>query len=145
LATVGGPNPATRIATWNAFEEALSSLNAHRQDALTTLKALATANPDAPVFQTTYARALKDAGQVMPALAAYRQAARRWPTDATLIHDLAVAAREAAHGTNGSAARARATGATRAEQAAAARRPAPRLRITALAWRPSTTAAGARR
>jgi choline-sulfatase len=119
----GGANPATRIAAWNAFEEALSSLNAHRPDALTTLNVLATANPDAPVFQTTYARALKDAGQVMPALAAYRQAARRWPTDATLIHDLAVAAREAALGANGPAARALRDEAARAEQAAVALAP----------------------
>jgi choline-sulfatase len=119
----GGANPATRIATWNAFEEALSSLNAHRADALTMLSTLATANPDAPVFQTTYARALKDAGQVMPALAAYRQAARRWPRDATLLHDLAVAAREAALVTNGPGVRALRDEAARAEQAAVALAP----------------------
>lgn len=119
----GGENPATRIATWNAFEEALSRLNEHRPDALTTLNTLATANPDAPVFQTTYARALKDAGRVMPALAVYRQAARRWPTDATVIHDLAVAARDAALGTNGPAARALRDEAARAEQAAVALAP----------------------
>ena len=47
------------------------------------------------MFQTTYARALKDTGQIKAALAAYRDAARRWPTDATLLHDLAVTAREA--------------------------------------------------
>ena len=28
------PNPATKIGEWNAFEEALSSLNAQRPDAL---------------------------------------------------------------------------------------------------------------
>ena len=48
------------------------------------------------VFQVTYARALKDAGQVDRAVAVYRDAARRWPSDATLLHDLAVAARDAA-------------------------------------------------
>ena len=119
----GGANPATRISTWNAFEEALSSLNAHRPDALTALRILATANPDALVFQTTYARALKDAGQVTPALAAYRQAARHWPTDATLLHDLAVAAREAALGTNGPGARAFRAEAVRADLAAVALAP----------------------
>ena len=76
------PNPASRIATWNSFEDALSALAAHRPDALTLLRRLAAANPDAPVMQTTLARALKDAGQADAALAAYRQAATRWPTDA---------------------------------------------------------------
>jgi arylsulfatase A-like enzyme len=90
------PNAATRIDAWNAFEDALSELNSHRAGALPALKGLAAANPDAPVFQTTYARALKEAGDVSRALAVYREAARRWPTDATLLHDLAVAAREAA-------------------------------------------------
>ena len=36
----------------------------HRPGALATLRKLAAANPDAPVFQTTYARALKEAGQL---------------------------------------------------------------------------------
>jgi choline-sulfatase len=119
----GGPNPATRITTWNAFEEALSSLNAHRPDALPALRMLAAANPDALVFQTTYARALKDAGHVTPALAAYRQAARRWPTNATLLHDLAVAARDAALGTSGPGARSLRDEAARADRAAVALAP----------------------
>ena len=95
------PNPAAAIAAWNEFEDALAALSAHRPDAVTTLRKLAAANPDAPVFQTTYARALKEAGQLPAALAAYRQAIRRWPADATLFHDLAVTAREAANATPG--------------------------------------------
>ena len=114
----GAPNPATRIATWNAFEDALSALTAHRPDALTALRRLASANPDAPVIQTTAARALKEAGQMEAALAAYRQAAKRWPTDAMLLHDLAVTAREAAHAARGSNAMALRNEAVRADQAA---------------------------
>ncbi len=91
------PNPAAHIAVWNEFERALSSLAGHHRDALPALKRLAAANPDAPVIQTLMARALKDGGQIDGALAAYRQAAKRWPTDAMLLHDLAVTAREAAN------------------------------------------------
>ena len=69
--------------------------------------ALAASNPDAPVFQTTYARALKEAGQLQAALAVYRQALRRWPTDAALFHDLAVTARDAANAAPGGIGRAR--------------------------------------
>ena len=48
--------------------------------------------PDAPVFQSTYARALKDTGNVREAVDIYRRAVDRWPQDATMYHDLAVAA-----------------------------------------------------
>jgi len=89
------PNPATFIADWNAFEQALGDAGRDVRRALPNLKRLADGHPDAPVFQTTYAKALKDAGQSEAALARYRSAARRWPTDATLLHDLAVAARDA--------------------------------------------------
>jgi tetratricopeptide (TPR) repeat protein len=112
-------NPAAVIAAWNEFEDALAALSAHRPDAVTTLKKLAAANPDAPVFQTTYARALKEAGQLPAALAAYRQAIRRWPADAMLFHDLAVTAREAANATPGIA-RAMREEAARADDAALA-------------------------
>ncbi len=122
-AAAGGPNPATRIETWNAFEEALSALTEQRPDARTRLRTLAAANPDAVIFQTTYARSLKDTGQVAAALAVYRQAARRWPTDATLFHDLAVAAREAALAAKGPGARALRDEATKADQAALALAP----------------------
>ena len=88
------PNPASHIAEWNEFEAALAAANAHEPDALPALARLASRRPDAPVFQTTYARALADAGHKADALAVYRAAARRWPTDASLLHDLAVLARE---------------------------------------------------
>src|SRR5262249_17376491 len=89
------PNPPATIAPRNAFEEALAALNAGK-NAVPALARLAADHPDAPIFQTTYARALKDAGRTADALEIYRRSAKRWPTDATLLHDLAVTAREAA-------------------------------------------------
>ena len=118
------PNPASRIATWNAFEDALSALNERRSDALPLLRRLSSASPDAPVIQTTFARALKDAGQIDNALAAYRQAAARWPGDAVILHDLAVAARAAAGDGGGARADALRGEARRAEQAALVLEPA---------------------
>ena len=88
-------NPARMIERWNQFEEALSLLGDRPAAAVPILARLAAENRDGPVFQTTYARALTETGQIKEALAAYRDAARRWPTDATLLHDLAVTAREA--------------------------------------------------
>jgi tetratricopeptide (TPR) repeat protein len=118
------PNPAARVADWNTFEDALSALNGHRAGALPALEALAKRNPGALVFQATYARAQKEAGHVDRALAAYREAARRWPTDATLLHDLAVAARDAAARTDGAPAARLREEAARAEQAAITLAPA---------------------
>jgi choline-sulfatase len=112
------PNPSARIATWNEFEDALSALAARRADALATLRRLASANRDAPVIQTTYARALKDGGQTEAGLAVYREASKRWPTDAVLLHDLAVAARQAAAAATGASAKALHDEAIRADQAA---------------------------
>jgi choline-sulfatase len=117
-------NPASRIAVWNDFEDALGALNAGRPDAVAMLRRLSSASPDAPVIQTTYARALKDDGQIEPALAAYRHAAARWPTDAIILHDLAVAARTAANETRGAKAGALRDEALRAEQAALVLEPA---------------------
>jgi choline-sulfatase len=118
------PNPASRIAIWNAFEDALSALNAGRPDALPMLRRLSSASPDAAVIQTTYARALKDGGQVEDALAVYRRAVARWPADAVILHDLAVAARTAANESRGSSADALRDEAQRAEQAALVLEPA---------------------
>ncbi|HXG55596.1 MAG TPA: sulfatase-like hydrolase/transferase, partial [Vicinamibacterales bacterium] len=105
------PNPAAAIASWVVFERALGDLQAGRAVvALPSLKALMTQHPAAPVFQATYAQALKEAGRTREAMVIYRAAVAKWPNDATLFHDLAVAAREA-----GDAAEA-----ARAEQAALA-------------------------
>jgi arylsulfatase A-like enzyme/Tfp pilus assembly protein PilF len=116
------PNPSRSIDAWNAFEEALSTLNVDANKALPALERLAAAHPDAPVFQTTRARALRDAGRTMAALAAYRAAARRWPSDAMVLHDLAVAAKAAADESRGN--RALIEEAEKAERAAVALDPA---------------------
>jgi arylsulfatase A-like enzyme len=65
----GGPHPASKIEAWNQFEDALAALTArHAETAGAALAKLAAANPDAAVFQTTYARALLDSGQTARAL-----------------------------------------------------------------------------
>jgi arylsulfatase A-like enzyme/Tfp pilus assembly protein PilF len=113
-------NPAKMIGVWNRFEDALSALNAHRPNALGLLEPLAREHPESPVFQTTAARALKDTGNAAKALAIYRSAARRWPADAALLHDLAVAARDEAQTATGAAALALREEAARTERAAIA-------------------------
>jgi arylsulfatase A-like enzyme/Tfp pilus assembly protein PilF len=91
----GAPNPARVIDAWTMFEKALSEVNAGRPtEALPALTILAAKFPDAPVFQTTYGRALKDAGRPADAVAIYRRAVAN-VQDAALYHDLAVAARAA--------------------------------------------------
>jgi arylsulfatase A-like enzyme/Flp pilus assembly protein TadD len=94
-ATTGRPgvNPASRIAAWAAFEEALEQLNTGRSAAaLAALGALHRANPGAQVVATTYASALSAQGRHREALAIYRRAVETWPGDSMLFHDLAVAA-----------------------------------------------------
>jgi choline-sulfatase len=87
------PNPAKHITAWNTFERELSRLSGgDARGALPGLAALARAYPDAPVFQGTYARALKDTGRAQQAVDLYRRLVARWPKDAALYHDLAVAA-----------------------------------------------------
>jgi len=127
-------NPAASIAAWNDFEDALSALNAEEQSqerkggkgredgpgALDMLQTLAMRHPDALVFRATYARALKDAGRTAAALQVYREAAKRWPSDAPLLHDLAVAARDAASAAAGPLAGSLRDEASRADQAALA-------------------------
>ena len=87
------PNPAKHIAAWNTFERELTRLSGgDARSAMIGLATLARAYPDAPVFQATYARALKDTGHASQAVALYRRLVARWPGDTTLYHDLAVAA-----------------------------------------------------
>ncbi|HSL21123.1 MAG TPA: sulfatase-like hydrolase/transferase [Vicinamibacterales bacterium] len=92
----GGPNPRDHIGAWNEFESALSLLAAGRSgEALPALRALSSAHPNARVFQTTYAQALKDNGRMPDALRVLRSVVARWSDDASAFHDFAVAAREA--------------------------------------------------
>jgi arylsulfatase A-like enzyme/cytochrome c-type biogenesis protein CcmH/NrfG len=90
------PSPATMVAEWGRFEEALGEVNAGRPErAIATLAGLVSGRPDALVFQATYARALAAARRTKEALGVYRGATRRWPRDTMLLHGLAVAARDA--------------------------------------------------
>jgi tetratricopeptide (TPR) repeat protein len=91
-----GPNPADHIVAWNEFETALAELAQPRSGlAVARLRKLAAEHPDAPVFVSTYARALAESGAAREALTIYRRAVAKWPGDATLFHELAVAARDA--------------------------------------------------
>jgi arylsulfatase A-like enzyme/cytochrome c-type biogenesis protein CcmH/NrfG len=88
-------NPRDRIDLWNGFEKALSLMAARRAaDALPELRALVKQAPDARVFHSTLAQALKDTGRTREAFTILRSLVSRWPDDATIFHDLAVAARE---------------------------------------------------
>ena len=90
------PNPAKTIAAWTAFERALGDLQSGRAAAaLPALQSLAGEHRGAPVFQSTYAQALRVVGRPRDAVAVYTAAVAKWPTDAALFHDLAVAARDA--------------------------------------------------
>ena len=90
------PNPAKQIAAWNTFERVLTRLSGgDARGALPGLTRLARTDPDAPVFQSTYARALKDTGRAAQAVDLYRRLIARWPGDAAMYHDLAVAATSA--------------------------------------------------
>ena len=90
------PNPARVISAWADFERALGLLQAgNASAAVPVLRRLAARHAGAPVFQSTYAQALKDAGDPGAAVRIYRAAVARWPADPALFHDLAVAAREA--------------------------------------------------
>src|SRR5262249_24175412 len=91
-----GRHPARAIAAWYTFERELTRLSSgDARGALPGLSKLARAYPDAPVFQATYARALKDTGRARDAVDLYRRLLAKWPRDATMYHDLAVAAQAA--------------------------------------------------
>jgi arylsulfatase A-like enzyme/Flp pilus assembly protein TadD len=105
------PSPAREIASWGAFEDALTDVaSGRRERALPVLARLAAKYPNAQVFRKTHAQALLDAGRANEALPFFRALAAKWPTDASLLHDQAVAARAAG----------KAPEAVRAEQAAIA-------------------------
>ena len=109
------PNPARVIRSWNQFELALLQLNSgNTRAALTILEALTGRHPESPVFHSMYARALSSStGSETAALAILREMVKRWPNDADLFHDLAVAAAAAGDSVE----------ALRAEQAALALEP----------------------
>lgn len=104
-------NPARVIDAWTEFERALARLLVgNARAAAASLAPLVARHPASPVFASTYAQALREAGDPRGALRVYRSAVAKWPGDSALFHDLAVAAREAGE----------ADEAIRAEQAALA-------------------------
>jgi len=93
-ASAAAPNPAAEIVAWGRFEQALSALaRGDHAVALPIARDLAASFPAGPVFQSTYARALLDAGQAAAAVTVLRSAVERRPDDPSLFHDLSVAAR----------------------------------------------------
>jgi arylsulfatase A-like enzyme/tetratricopeptide (TPR) repeat protein len=89
-------NPARQIAAWTTFERALGQLRSGRPaGAIEILRPLAASHPEAQVFQTTLALALRENGDAREALAIYKAAVAKWADDPALFHDLAAAAREA--------------------------------------------------
>jgi arylsulfatase A-like enzyme/tetratricopeptide (TPR) repeat protein len=90
------PSADDAIADWAAFELALNAENAGRpQEAVTTFQRLAVKHPDGQVFLSSYARVLVESKRAREAVTAYKRAVQRWPGDAALYHELAVAARAA--------------------------------------------------
>ncbi|HTM33582.1 MAG TPA: sulfatase-like hydrolase/transferase, partial [Vicinamibacterales bacterium] len=88
-------DPATVMADWAAFEAALADVTAGQSaTAVPVLARLAKKFPDSPLFAATYARALSAGGRKREALERFRAAVATWPTDSSLYHELAVAARE---------------------------------------------------
>ena len=109
--TPKAPNPAHAIAAWTIVRAgARPPPGRWGAAALPALRRARDRAPGAPVFQSTYAQALAATGDARAAVRVYRAAVAKWPADAALFHDLAVAARQA--GDTGEA--------MRAEQAALA-------------------------
>lgn len=81
---------------WSAFEAALTDSRTGRHaQALPVLASLVAAHPDAPIFASTYARALADSGQTRAALTRFRAAVARFSGDWSLLHELSAVARAA--------------------------------------------------
>ena len=87
------PNPARVIDAWTRFERVAAAPPS--RPSLATLEALTREHPEGYVFVTGYARALSALGRHADAARVLKDAVARFPQDAPLFHDLAVAAREA--------------------------------------------------
>jgi tetratricopeptide (TPR) repeat protein len=89
------PNPARVITVWTTFEAALGQLvEGSPAGAVPALQQLAAKYPSS-MFMGTLGRALLESGNARAAVKTYRAAIERNARDATLFHDLAVAARAA--------------------------------------------------
>jgi len=92
--TAAAPAPGV-MRDWSAFEAALTDSRTGRlAQAVPVLGSLTAAHPDAPIFASTYARALADSGRTRDALTRFRAAVARFPGDWSLFHELAVVARD---------------------------------------------------
>lgn len=89
------PDPQTMAPLFRKFEEATWALNGSRpKEALPALEELVTADPQNSVFRQTLARALRQQGQLEPAIRLYREAVALTPMDAEAWYNLAVALQE---------------------------------------------------
>ncbi len=96
LPASGAPDPADDIGAWTRFEEAQNAVVAHDyRRALPMLAALVDSHRGGTVFETTYAQALQESGDLNGSLEFARRAVARHPQDPTLFHALAIAARDA--------------------------------------------------
>ena len=92
----GVETPAAAMRDWSAFEVALTDSRRGRlTQALPLFASLVAAYPDAPIFASTYARALAASGKRREALTRFRALVARWPSDWSLFHELSAVAREA--------------------------------------------------
>ncbi len=90
------PSPRLLVTVWPTFQDALSDMAAKRADrGVPALAALARDFPGSLLFQSSYARALDEAGRSRDALAVYRRAVKAWPQNTALLQGLATAARNA--------------------------------------------------
>jgi len=93
--TAAAPAPGV-MRDWSAFEAALTDSRAGRlAQAVPVLASLTAAHPDAPIFASSYARALAESGRTREALTRFRAAVARFPGDWSLFHELSAVAREA--------------------------------------------------
>ncbi len=89
-------SPRALVAVWPEFQAALADVAGGRYAAaLPTLARLARDFPASPLFASSHARALDEAGRGREALAAYRRALERWPGNTVLLQGYATAARTA--------------------------------------------------
>jgi arylsulfatase A-like enzyme/Flp pilus assembly protein TadD len=98
----GTQDPVKMAPLFRRFEEATWALNGGRaKDAIAALDQLVKDDPANPVFRESLARALRQQGQLEPAIKLYREAVAISPSDAEAWYNLAVALQEAGHAQEG--------------------------------------------